>query len=496
MLLRGNRASVERGIVRNCGVSKGTKRGRVRRVIPVMMGTLVLGGGLAACGSSGSAAPSAAATGSASLTGTVTAEFDANLTFDTNALGVSWWNKVAKEFHKAYPRANLKLVNIPGNLSAYTTKLALQFRTPATAPDVFQINSQYLGEFASAGYLSSLNSFISKGQVPGWSSYPANVKAEDTFNGTVYGIDEGENIGAILYNKSLLAAAGIRMPWKPTTWNAILSAGEAVKSHDPGVYPIGLAAGTSTAAGGIAQGTGNLILGSSTPTIYDAKTGKWVVNSPGLKETLAFYKSLFGNGLGVSVSDLFQSNAIGQIPTLMSQGKVAIAIGENWYPGDWVIQGSGATWPGAATEAAVAPIPTENGQGPGHVTTLQGWSVAIAKSASKPQLAVGLIKIMQSESNVVSFANTAGFVPPEPSFALSPAFVKFAPLQAKIARYLGSARALPSYEPGYASWVSGMEAATGALASNPQGTSVQAALGLIQSTVSNELGASKVQTLP
>lgn len=470
---------------------KRGRRGLCARSAMALTGG-VLSVALAGCGSGAPTASKHVA--QASLSGTVTAEFDAGLTFDDNSLGVTWWDHVAAEFHHAYPKAHLKLTNISGNLSAYTTKLGLQFRTPSSAPDVVQINSQYLGEFASGGDLLALNKYIQGGAIPGWSTYPANVKAEDTIGGKVYGIDEGENIAAVFYNKALLKKAGIALPWKPETWKAILSAGEAVKLHDSGVYPIGLAAGTSTAAGGIAQGTGNLLDGTTTPQIYTK--GRWVVSSPGLKQTFGFYKSLFGQGLGVPVSYLFASNAIGELPTLMSEGKLAIAIGENWYPGTWAIKGSGATWPAAPDLAGVAPMPTRNGQAPGSASTLQGWAVAVNKAAPDQRLALGLLKIMQSEGNVVSLANTAGFVPPEPSFARAKAFVEFAPLQGTVAAYLPVAKGLPSYEPGYAAWVRGVEDATAQLASDPSGTTVSKAVGLVRSTVAGELGSSKVITLP
>jgi hypothetical protein len=102
---------------------------------------------------------------------------------------------------------------------------------------------------------------------------------------------------------------------------------------------------------------------------------------------------------------------------------------------------------------------------------------------------------MQSDANIVSFANTAGFVPPIPSLSSNKAFVSFAPLQAVIADYLAVARPLPSYEPGYAAWVEGIEEATGELASDPSGTTVAHALALVDSTVAAQLGSNKVEKL-
>ncbi|MHB1782418.1 MAG: extracellular solute-binding protein [Acidimicrobiales bacterium] len=427
------------------------------------------------------------------MTGTITAEFDAGLAFDSTALGVAWWKTVATEFHTAYPKAHLVLEDVSGNLVAYTTKLALQLRSASTSPDVIQINSQYLGEFGAAGNLLALNHYLTPSQAPYWSQYPANVRASDTIKGQVYGVDEGENIGAILYNKVLLKKAGIPLPWRPKTWSAILSAGEAVKSKDSGVAPIWLAAGTSTGPGGIAQGTGNLVLGTRDPAIFDAHTKKWVADSGGIKQVLSFYKTLYGKGLGAPLSEVFSPNAIGNAPDLMAQGKVAIAIGENWYPGAWALKGSGATWPAAVKDAGTAPIPTEYGQGAGSVTTLQGWAAAISRTSANAKLAWDLIQIMQQPANVISLANTAGFVPPEPNLSHAKAFVDFAPLQATIAAYLPSAKGLPTAVSGYAAWVNGIEEATQQLASKPSGTSVSSAAALAKSTIAGELGASTVE---
>lgn len=463
------------------------RRTRAGATLLIVAG-VVSGSSLALAGNATASPPRGA-----NVTGTITAEFDAGLTFDSTALGVAWWKRVASEFHSTYPKAHLVLQDVSGNLVAYTTKLALQFRAASTSPDVIQINSQYLGEFGAAGNLLALNHELTPSQAPYWSQYPANVRASDTIKGKVYGVDEGENIGAILYNKVLLKRAGIALPWKPKNWTAILSAAEAVKRKEPSVAPVWLAAGTSTGPGGIAQGTGNLILGTRQPTIFDEHTRKWVVDSAGMRQVLSFYKTLYGKGLGAPLSEVFSPNAIGNAPDLMAQGKVAIAIGENWYPGAWALQGSGATWPAAVKETGTAPIPTEYGQGTGTVTTLQGWAAAISHTSTNSKLAWDLIQIMQRPANVISLANTAGFVPPEPNLSHASAFVDFAPLQAVIAAYLPSAKALPSSEAGYSAWVNGIEEATQQLASKPSGTSVASAAALAKSTIAGELSAGAVE---
>ena len=115
---------------------------------------------------------------------------------------------------------------------------------------------------------------------------PKSVQEMGTINGTVYDINQGNNTSAILYNKVMLAKAGVKLPWNPKNWQDILTTAEKVKKANPKVWAIWLNAGTSQGEVGLVQGSGNLIVGSTNPTMYDTKTGKWVVNSPGLRATL------------------------------------------------------------------------------------------------------------------------------------------------------------------------------------------------------------------
>ena len=95
------------------------------------------------------------------------------------------------------------------------------------------------------------------------------------------------------------------MPWTPHNWNDILNAARTIKAKLPHIIPVWLNAGSSSGDNGILQGAGNLLAGSTVPTIYDKKTQKWVVDSPGLREVLDFYHSVYSEGMGANLSDLF-----------------------------------------------------------------------------------------------------------------------------------------------------------------------------------------------
>src|SRR5207249_12121364 len=136
---------------------------------------------------------------------------------------------------------------------------------------------------------------------------------------------------------------------------------------------------TSAGAGGVLQGSANMVYGSSTPTIYDYKTNKWVVDSPGLRETFQFYKSVYSEGLGGSTSDLFSPKAVGRPVVLLKDHQMAIAIGSNWFADAWTEENR--HWPVAREEAASTPLPTSQGQEPGSASTLGGWAVGISATA-------------------------------------------------------------------------------------------------------------------
>ena len=62
-----------------------------------------------------------------------------------------------------------------------------------------------------------------------------------------------------------------------------------------------------------------MVYSSSTPVIYDSKTKKYVIDSPGLREVLQFYKDVYSAGLGAQLSDLFSPKAVAVPVSLMAQ---------------------------------------------------------------------------------------------------------------------------------------------------------------------------------
>lgn len=443
---------------------------------------------LAAC--SGSGQPQAASTKEPTSPFTLKVAYGSNYVYDTTDLAAKWWKQVAAEFGKTHPNAKIQFIPIPGSYNDIVNKLSLLYRSPSTAPDVAEIPTAQIGLWAEANYLLPLNSYL-----PGtswWSKFPAVVQSEGKFSGNVYAVDQGENDSALLYNKQIFAKAGIKVPWQPKSWQDIITAAKAVKAKVPGVTPIWLNAGTGSGANGLLQGINNFIVGSQTPTIYDDKAGKFVVDSPGLRSSLALYSQAAQFGLNADTSALFSPNAVTTPLTEFQSGKLAMAVGSNYYGGNWTKAISAPYWANAAQLIGEATIPTYSGAGT--ASTLGGWDFAIGAHSQVSKAAFDFIDIAENQQNSIDAANWAGWVPPDQDYWDAPSYTGFAPpYNAFFAKIMPSATLTVS-NASYSVWAEGMGEATGAIAQNPK-TTVDQAISILQNYVTNQLGADQVEVL-
>ena len=426
------------------------------------------------------------------LTGTISVVYSESYEFDAKNLTDTWWSRIKKEFEKKYPGAHLKAIPVGGTDFDEQKKVALLLRSASTSPDIVSMETPNVGELAASNYLLPLNKYVNADK-SFWPYVAKSIKDMSTFSGNVFAINSGNNVSMMYYNKAMFRKAGIALPWRPKTWNDIIVAARRVKKANPGVIPLWLHAGVTVGPFvGLVQTAGNLIFGSKNPVLLDRKTKKWVIDSPGLRAMLSFYKTVYGEGLGPPSGNLFGSTAAIQPPDLMRKHKLAMVLGSNWYPGQWVFKFADP-WPSARKEVGVAPIPTQSGQKPGAATTIAGWSWGISRVSKNPDLAWALIKIMQEPKNMIDHANWAGFLPPSSKAAASAAFAKFAPPQGQFRNYASFASPIPS-DPGFPVYGRGVDHATGKLAQSPS-TSIDDAIKIIKNDVVNQLGSNKVETL-
>jgi len=419
--------------------------------------------------------------------------YGSQFVFLTPQLAIRWWGTVAKEFEKAHPNVTVQFTPIPGSYLDIVNKMSLLFRTPSTAPDVAELPVGQLGEWASSGFLLPVNKYLSSASY--WSQIPKSVQDETLIGGKYYGVNHGENTNGLWYNMPMFRKAGLPVPWQPRTWADVLAAAAKIHATQPSVTALWLAGGSAGGTIAIQYNGGNLLAGSTNPTIYDSKTGKWVVDSPGLRETLQFYKTLAQKGYQAPLSELLNPNSVDNLPGLLAKDNTAIAVGANFYAESWVKSTCGPCWLAAPRIMGATKLPTINGQPPGYASSLGGWELSIGAQTAHAQLAWDFIQVAQQQTNMIDASNWGGWVPPSSVAASAPAFINYAPpYQAFFAKLLPASQEEPNTAP-FTVWGTGFNNATGAIIQNP-GISVSAAVNVMKSYITNQLGASKVETIP
>ena len=322
-----------------------------------------------------------------------------------------WFGAVIPEFKALYPNVKIKLIPITGSEGDYYTKLDLMMRSASTAPDVVYEDSFMIGSDAAAGYLLPLNKYVTKWV--GWKHfYPAMQKITE-FHGKIYGVMNGSDVRGLWYNKNILEKAGIKVPWQPKTWADILKAAKLIKEKVPGVIPFSMYSGVPDDEASTMQGYEMLLYGTAmgNNALYNWKTNKWIVSSPGIEHTLQFIQKVFTKGLAEPLQYALNPQ-YGSVVSLqlLPQGKLAIDLDGMWVYGNW-LPSSPKPWSEWEKVMGFALMPTEYGQAPGFVSLSGGWALSIASHSKHPNLAWNFIKIASSAKNLATYdyyvANTA-----------------------------------------------------------------------------------------
>ena len=104
------------------------------------------------------AACSGSSTGSgsgSSGSNTVTVLYSNNYVFNSDTLATQWWTGIAKQWKAKYPHTKLVLEGTGGTDIDLMNKAAILFRSPSTTPDVIQMPTTYVAQFAGSNYLAT-----------------------------------------------------------------------------------------------------------------------------------------------------------------------------------------------------------------------------------------------------------------------------------------------------------------------------------------------------
>jgi multiple sugar transport system substrate-binding protein len=189
------------------------------------------------------------------------------------------WTWIFNQYHKTNPQVSFSLQPVTSN----PLQKALSEATTHTLPDIFISDPTYLPSLMSTGDWVNLKPLLTKwGQMK---DYQSATFPQATYKGGIYGIPDGLNTLAFIYNKKLFAEAGITTP--PATWSQLLTDSKQLVTKVKGL--------TYGAVGFSAQ-TGCASTWQFLPWIYQQGLDVNNLTSPGMAAAVNYWNTLLKDG--------------------------------------------------------------------------------------------------------------------------------------------------------------------------------------------------------
>ncbi|MBC7646947.1 MAG: sugar ABC transporter substrate-binding protein [Pseudopedobacter sp.] len=304
--------------------------------------------------------------------------------------------QLTPEFQKAYPDITLKWVVLPEN--ELRQKVTLDIASNAGSFDVATVGTYEVPIWAKNGWLEPLTPIFAKNAALA-KSYDLNdvltpVRKGLSYNNQLFALPFYAESSMTYYRKDLFAAAGLKMPVKPT-WSQI--EGFAAKLHKPSAGQYGIC------LRGLPGWGENMAVFA---TVVNTFGGRWYdtswnakVNSPEWKSAMNFYVNMIKKYGPPGVT----SNGFTENLTLMSQGKCGMWIDATVAAG-FLVDGSQSK---IVNTVGFANAPTGPGT-PRGSNWLWSWSLTIPKSTKKEDAAFKFITWATSKEYIALVAKTKG----------------------------------------------------------------------------------------
>jgi multiple sugar transport system substrate-binding protein len=273
--------------------------------------------------------------------------------------------------------------------------------------DIMAFDGFWVPEFVGAGLLKPLDEVAGPvvDEWEGWNHISEGIQAILSYQGKRYGIPSGTDVREIFYRKDLFEKAGIALPWQPLSWDDILNTARTLK--EAGVeIPLQINAGTAMGEATTMQGYFMVLLGAG-HHLYDFQDNKWIVKSPGILDTLNFYKTVYvDEGLGDARMQLLEDGRNRSF-IAFRDGNVGMLVEGDWFWRSVIAPGSETAVEnrndvvGWAKMPAMAPGKGYNGQD--FVTISGGTGWLINPNTAHPQEAWDFLSYMSSRDPVRAF---------------------------------------------------------------------------------------------
>lgn len=257
-------------------------------------------------------------------------------------------------------------------------------------PDVAEVGSTWVAEFADAGALADIGSHLDDADLSG--DFVTSMMDAATWDGGVYGAPWYAGVRSLVYRTDLLEAAGQKAP---TTWDEIVSVGTALKAANPDIIPFPVPASVHT----------------TTPFIWGAggevatqDGDAWVsgLDSAESVEGLTFLNSLVTeHNLSTPAASTWNE---ADTRDAFARGEAAMIISGSWTPGS-ILEAA----PDLEGKLGVVPIPgPDGGMSPSFVG---GSHLSVFETSANPDLAWTFVELMTTGEFAEKWGQQSGFFP-------------------------------------------------------------------------------------
>jgi len=211
---------------------------------------------------------------------------------------------IVDRFNKSQTEYKASFAPVPNYDQSLQTALA-----GGAPPDVFYVDSLKFPDLIKNNVLA----VPAAGAIQDPDDFYPSLRAAFTANGTFYCPPKDFSTLALLYNKKMLADAGVAVP---TNWDELKAAAQKLTDSSKGVYGMSLSADAARWVAFLYQAGG---------VVLDAN-GKMNINTPEAKTALDYYTGLITDGYAVT-PDKVDSGWNGEA---FGKEKVAMVVEGNW----------------------------------------------------------------------------------------------------------------------------------------------------------------------
>lgn len=292
-----------------------------------------------------------------------------------------------------------------------------------TTPDVAEVGTTWVGEFADAGALADLTPRV---QEAGLSDGLVDGLVEaGTLGDALYGMPWYAGVRSIVYRTDVFAELGLQ---PPTTWDELVAVGQRIKEARPDLLPLPIAGDNEFIVYPFLWSTGG--------QIATQNGGTWTsgVDSPQAREGIQFYADLaLEHGFSTPAAANWRET---DLRDSFTKGQSAMIFSGSWTPKAILeaapdLQGKIGAFPVPGPTGGLAP------------SVLGGSLLSVFETSDDPDLAWQLVQMMSTGEFAAEWAQESSYFPGTTEL-LNEAAQSPDPLVAPFAKQMvGSGRSVP-----------------------------------------------------